>query len=258
MVPNLVGTVLLAEDGEYNQTLIRAYIEPTQAQLTIVGDGEQALERALSSDFDLVLMDIQMPVMDGVTAIKLLRQTGYGGPIVALTANVMQHDIEQYREAGCDDVLGKPIDTERLYAVLARFVPAADSFTNGAVSPTAADLALANVRDALRTRFTDGLTVQLDEIELCLANQQWSRVRHLTHTIKGIAASVGYPTLTELAKPIEPAIDSRQFQLAAELAARLLVAGREALRNAASSDAPVNTATTTPVEARNAARSVAA
>ena len=151
----------------------------------------------------------------------------------------MQHDIERYREIGCDDVLGKPIDTERLYAVLARFVPAANSSIAADVTPTAADMAVAKVREVLRTRFTDGLAGQLDEIERCLADQQWPQVRHLTHANKGIAGSVGYPSLTELAKPIEPAIDTGQFQVATELTDRLLLAGREALSDLAPGDVPL-------------------
>ncbi|MFY8089537.1 MAG: methylmalonyl-CoA mutase family protein, partial [Rubrivivax sp.] len=86
-IPALEGAVLVAEDGPYNQRLITAYLQCTGAALTMVGNGELAVQEALSGDFALVLMDIQMPVMDGITAIALLRDAGYGGPIVALTAN---------------------------------------------------------------------------------------------------------------------------------------------------------------------------
>ncbi len=113
-VPALLGDVLLAEDGEHNQRLIRALVEVTGARLEVVDNGEQAVQQALCGDHDLVLMDMQMPVMDGVTAVQMLRGSGYRTPIVALTANVMRHDVETYRQIGCDDVLAKPIDRSRL------------------------------------------------------------------------------------------------------------------------------------------------
>ena len=126
-LPSLRGTVLLAEDGVSNQRLITAHVESTGATLAVVDNGELAVQQALSDDFDLVLMDIQMPVMDGFTAVKLLREAGYGGAIVALTANVMRSDIETYRAIGCTDVLAKPIDRARLYDVLSRHLQPSDA-----------------------------------------------------------------------------------------------------------------------------------
>ncbi len=121
-MPALSGCVLLAEDNLDNQRLITMYIRKSGATSVVCADGQEAVERALSSEFDLVLMDMQMPVMDGLEATSTLRQRGFQGPIVALTANVMREDVERCLAAGCDDFLTKPIDRERFVGVLATYL----------------------------------------------------------------------------------------------------------------------------------------
>jgi signal transduction histidine kinase/AmiR/NasT family two-component response regulator len=198
-VPALAGRVLVAEDGEYNQRLISAYLLSTGAEFTIVDNGEKAMEQALSGDYDLVLMDVQMPVMDGVTATFLMRGAGYGGPIVALTANVMRSDIEQYRGSGCDDVLGKPIDRAKLYAVLSRYLRPA-----GHAAPQ--DRALDEVLERLGDRFRADLPQTIAQLAQALRAERWAEVGTMAHQIKGLAGSVGLPELTAQAAPIDTLI----------------------------------------------------
>jgi signal transduction histidine kinase/HPt (histidine-containing phosphotransfer) domain-containing protein/ActR/RegA family two-component response regulator len=218
-VPTLSGHVLVAEDGEYNQRLISAYLRATGAQFTIVDNGEQAMEQALSGDFDLVLMDVQMPVMDGVTATFLMRGAGYSGPIVALTANVMRSDIEQYRRSGCQDVLGKPIDRAKLHAVLMRFLRPAGA-------PVAADSQLGGLIESLGENFRDDLPRSAAQLAAALAASNWADVARLSHQIKGLAGSVGLPELTTLARPIETAIQAGRHLEALERCQRLIAAMR--------------------------------
>jgi CheY-like chemotaxis protein len=102
-------------------------VKKTGADITLVVNGAEAVEKACKETFDLILMDIQMPVMDGLDATVAIRQSGNQTPIVALTANVMAEDIHEYREMGCDDYLAKPIDKKRFYATLAHYLqPAAE------------------------------------------------------------------------------------------------------------------------------------
>jgi signal transduction histidine kinase len=124
--------VLAAEDNPVNQAVLQALLHPFGIDPVMVGDGEQALTAWRDGDWDLILMDIQMPRMDGVTAARAIRQeerrNGCGRtPIVALTANVMPHQVEAYLAAGMDAAVGKPIEIRRLLAAI-----------EAALTPTAA------------------------------------------------------------------------------------------------------------------------
>ncbi|CAN5522029.1 ATP-binding protein [soil metagenome] len=104
--------ILMAEDNAINQLVVRTMLEATGVALTIVGDGQAALEALKVGGFDLVLMDINMPVMDGITALGAIRSGAAGDPaipIIALTASAMSGDRERFLTMGFDDHLGKPI-----------------------------------------------------------------------------------------------------------------------------------------------------
>ncbi len=106
--------VLLAEDSEDNETLVRLYLKKEGAQVTCAHNGLEVLEMIRNEDYDIVLMDIQMPLMDGLEATRQLRQKGFQKPILALTAHALKGDIEKSLKAGCDTHLTKPIQGELL------------------------------------------------------------------------------------------------------------------------------------------------
>ena len=123
--PQLAGRILCAEDNEVNRKLVSLLVARTGAELVHVGNGAEALDVASQQHFDLILMDIQMPVMNGRDAMVALREAGINTPTLALTANVMSEDIDDYRRAGFTDHLAKPIDKQRFYDLLARYLDAA-------------------------------------------------------------------------------------------------------------------------------------
>ncbi len=106
--------VLLAEDSEDNETLVRLYLEKEGAQITYAHNGLEVLDLVKGENFDIILMDIQMPLLDGLEATRQLRQRGFQKPIVALTAHALKDDIEKSLKAGCDTHLTKPIRGEAL------------------------------------------------------------------------------------------------------------------------------------------------
>ncbi len=113
-VPRLEGRVLLVEDGPDNQRLFTYLLRKAGVEVDVAGDGRQGVEMALRArdegrPYDLILMDMQMPVMDGYEATRHLRQAGYRRPIVAMTAHAMKGELDRCLEAGCDHYLSKPI-----------------------------------------------------------------------------------------------------------------------------------------------------
>jgi len=115
--------ILAAEDNATNRTVLRALIEPLGAALTLVGNGREAVEAFAADRFDVILMDVQMPEMNGLDATREIRRREaeagrVATPVLALTANVMSHQIESYLAAGMDGHIAKPLDVTALYAAL--------------------------------------------------------------------------------------------------------------------------------------------
>lgn len=123
----LQGHVLLAEDNVENQRLISKCLLKMGLTVDIAENGQIATDKALSGDYNLVLMDIQMPIMDGLEATRQLRDHDYVKPIISLTANAMQADRNRCFAAGANDYLTKPLDLPRFYAVVTQHINAQSS-----------------------------------------------------------------------------------------------------------------------------------
>jgi PAS domain S-box-containing protein len=113
--------VLVVDDSLDNQMLIELYLDQWGFKHDVANNGAEAVKMALQDDYDLILMDIQMPILDGNQAMRQLRQAGYSRPIVAVTAHAMIEEKEKAFDSGCDDYLIKPIDGDRLYRVLKKY-----------------------------------------------------------------------------------------------------------------------------------------
>jgi two-component system sensor histidine kinase/response regulator len=129
------GKVLVAEDVQGNQMLMKLMLSKLGLQVAIAEDGNQAVQMALSQSFDLILMDMQMPNMNGYEATRVLKQLSNETPIVALTASAMKEDDEKCVEAGCDGYLAKPIDRRELSRILAKYLPVRQGTASKTIDP---------------------------------------------------------------------------------------------------------------------------
>jgi CheY-like chemotaxis protein/HPt (histidine-containing phosphotransfer) domain-containing protein len=199
-VNSVSGSVLLAEDTADNQRLISMYLRRAGATVDVVENGQQALQKALEQDYDLIFMDMQMPIMGGVEAIEKLRVAGYKNPIVTLTANALKQDRERCAKAGSDDYLTKPLDLEPFYAILKNYLrqpePAKPVTSTVYVTQEFMDdpefIELVN-------KFLDDLPDKLHDINEAYQSNDWANMKALVHKLKGTGASFGYPVITELA-----------------------------------------------------------
>jgi len=122
--------LLAAEDNPTNQHVLAAVMESLGIDIDIVGDGRQAVDAWKIGGYDLILMDIQMPVMDGIDAAREIRALEAADgrrrtPIVALTANALTHQVDEYLAAGMDDHVAKPIEIAKLYEAISGALTAA-------------------------------------------------------------------------------------------------------------------------------------
>ena len=122
--PNLTGkTVLVVDDNPINRVIMKKALTFTKANILEAENGEQAYDMALKFKPDMVFMDIQMPIMDGVSSLRLLRKAQFSSPIVAFTANVFKHDVERYLQEGFSRCISKPLDIDDFYRVLTELMP---------------------------------------------------------------------------------------------------------------------------------------
>ena len=127
---SLVGHVLVVEDSPDNQDLICKYLIKAGVTAEVVDNGLMAVQKAMTSNYDLIIMDVQMPIMDGLTATKKLRAEGYKGPIAILTANALKEDRDKCLKAGANNYMTKPIVVNEFYATLKEHLDAADKGLN--------------------------------------------------------------------------------------------------------------------------------
>ena len=203
--------ILLVEDSEHVQEVMAYFLRERGAGVSVCSNGREAVDRLTSggSDCDLILMDMQMPVLDGYNATRELRASGVKIPIVALTAHGMQHERDQCLAAGCDDYISKPVEPEFLAAVCLKLVrPSAstDASAGGLGAREPADGV--DMLAQLSARFRLHLIEQADFFESELQSGSLDRdgVRSRAHRIAGAAGNLGFPDVTDAARLCEQAI----------------------------------------------------
>lgn len=234
----LNGRVLLAEDTPDNQMLISMYIRRTGAIVDIVENGKLAVESALQNDYDLIFMDMHMPVVDGLQAIQILRQTGYTKPIVALTANAMMEDRDKCIAAGTDDYLTKPIDHEKFNAVLVRYLAIDEAGSESRVNASG----LSDVSNTmmcvddpefrlLMDNFISNLVNDIQDIKLAYAKSRWTDLIATVHKLKGLGSSFGFSEITNVANQLQIDLVSKRISTIEKQTDTLIQLCEEAIVN---------------------------
>ncbi len=232
LAPIAGARILLVEDNELNREVASELLHLVGCEVELAENGAIAVEKVAHSRFDCVLMDVQMPVMDGLTATREIRKLPHCAdlPIVAMTANAMAGDRERCLDAGMNDHVGKPIDPEVLWATLLRWarrlrlvqpVPverAVGPRVSDAVLPlteiagldVVAGLHLALDREALYFsilgRFVEGQQDFPARMACAVTDADWVAAERLAHTLKGVAGQIGAPLLKGLAEQLEHAV----------------------------------------------------
>ena len=229
-VKDLKGKILLAEDNIVNQEVALAMLTKLGLETDIANNGREAAELISSNRYDIILMDCQMPVMDGFEATMLIRkQLGNNPrlPIIAVTANASENDRTACLEAGMDDFLSKPYTFKHLEQVIIRWLPkkediSMDSTTSNAdeLPPEENNVSVLNqtlldqIRsldptggDAITRRimraFLDSSEGYMQEIKDAIMNEDAESIRRLAHTLKSSTANIGAEKASELFKQLE-------------------------------------------------------
>ena len=225
------GHILVVDDNPVNQEIITRMLTSFGLRVKIAENGREAVQSLSRAHYDLVFMDYQMPVLNGVEATRQIRTTPARNqrvPIVALSASALPDDLERYRQAGMDDFLAKPVELKQLEAMLIKWLHmTADPDTegtrldNGTTSVSTPETAMLDDKkvnsliqlmeegfDNLKDTFVNNAEEKLAELKQALEDNNKEHTRFVAHALKGSCGTIGASYMQALAKKIEDAIKS--------------------------------------------------
>lgn len=202
--------LLIAEDSEDNRFLIQEYLKSGQYEITFVDNGELAVNAAGAAEFDLILMDMQMPVMDGLMATRLIREAERKEqrepvPLIALTAHARREDNQLSKAAGCNAHISKPISKQELVNSIDKYALRRGRETPP--SPLTINIP-AGLEEGAK-RYIQSRKSEITRLFALVAEHDFEQVGFLAHNMKGTGTSYGFPDLTRLGRLIEAAAKSK-------------------------------------------------
>ncbi len=229
--------ILVAEDNPVNQKLARKVFEKMGHSITVAGDGKKALEAMEQGTFDLVIMDVQMPVMDGFEATTFIRNqeegTGTHVPIIAMTAHAMKGDRERCLESGMDGYVSKPINVQELYDAIDNlfsatndeqktepFVESGDGVADreALLERTGGDMDL--LRELVEI-FVDDSLLLVDRIRQAVVQKDADELEKAAHGLKGSVLNFGAKSVAAIAQALETMGRNRDLTQAQNVVAEL-------------------------------------
>jgi CheY-like chemotaxis protein len=209
MAPVKPLRILVAEDSADNRLLVQVYLKSSPHQVTFAEDGQVAVDRFAVGNFDLILMDMQMPVMDGLTAARAIRaierKRGSGAiPIIALTANARPQDVEMSGSAGCNHHLSKPISKHKLISAIEEYGPMVASVNAKETGcPQLIGIEMPSGLEEIVPGYLAARREELPEMMKLLAASGFERLAVLSHNMKGSGGSYGFSELTRMGAGLE-------------------------------------------------------
>jgi signal transduction histidine kinase/DNA-binding response OmpR family regulator len=217
--PAFEGEILVCEDNAMNQRVIREYLAKVGLKVVIAGNGREGVEIVSSrkekgeKPFDLIFMDIHMPVMDGLEAAFKINKMQTGTPIVAMTADIMSNDKELYRQNGMPDHMGKPFTSQELWHCLLKYLKPINKAGDHKIIQLDSDMELQKVLQVLFARNNQN---KFSEITGALEADDIKLAHRLAHTLKGNAGQIGKTRLQLAATNVEQALKNGKNLVAEE------------------------------------------
>ncbi|MEJ5259413.1 MAG: response regulator [Anaerohalosphaeraceae bacterium] len=211
--------VLLVDDVQENRALLEVLLKKMGCVCMQCTNGQEAVELCRKEKFDLILMDLQMPILDGFEAIRQIRADSFNQktPILAMTASGQKGDDLKALDAGCNDCLGKPISRERLqrkvWRLLAQQKQLKAAETGGEIlSFLEGD---PDYQKAVET-FVENLPAKIEEMRKAFEKRDWKELAFKAHALKGLGGFAGFPVFTEKAKDLEETVKAEDVQRIAQ------------------------------------------